>query len=95
MQNGKQLIKIDCPISLLPVFGKILERLVYNNMFEFFTENKINAHNKLGSKPGKSCINQLLCTPHHIYQSLDDGLEKSVLQTKAFDKVWHEGLLYK
>ena len=56
-------------------------------MFEFFTENKINAHNKLVSKPAESCINQLLCIPHHIYQSLDDGLEKSVLQAKAFDKV--------
>ena len=56
-------------------------------MFEFFTENKINAHNKLVSKPAESYINQLLCIPHHIYQSLDDGLEKSVLQTKAFDKV--------
>ena len=37
-RNNKQLIENYRPISLLPVCGKILERLIYNKMF--FTENQ-------------------------------------------------------
>ena len=48
--------------------------------------------------PGDSCINQLISITHEIYQSFDDGLEvRGVFLdiSKAFDKVWHEGLIYK
>ena len=67
-------------------------------MFELFSENELISHSQAGFKPGDSCINQLLCITHDIYQSLDDGLEtKGVFLdiSKAFDKVWHEGLLFK
>ena len=40
------------PISLLPVCGKILERIVYYKMFEFFSENELISHNYSGFKPG-------------------------------------------
>ena len=46
----------------------------------------------------ESSNNHLLCISHDIYQSFDDGLEtKAVFLdiSKAFDKIWHEGLLYK
>ena len=46
----------------------------------------------------RGLINQLLCITHDIYQSLDDGLETRAVFldiSKAFDKVWHEGLLFK
>ena len=97
-KNNKQLIENYLPISLLPVCGKILERIIYNKKFEFFSENELISHNQSGFRPGDSCINQLLCITHDIYQSLDDGLEtRGVFLdiSKAFDKVWHEGLLFK
>ena len=78
-KNNKQLKGNYRPISLLPVCGKILERLIYNKMFEFFTDNELISRNQSGFKPGDSCISQLLYITHDIYQSLDDGLEtKSV-----------------
>ena len=98
IKNKKQVVENYRPISLLPVCGKILERIIYNKMFEFFSENELISHNQSGFKLGDSCINQLLCTAHDIYQSLDDGLEtRGVFLdiSKAFDKVWHEGLLFK
>ena len=44
------------------------------------------------------CINQILSIAHDIYQSFDNGFEVSVVFLdipKAFDKVWHKGLIYK
>ena len=67
-------------------------------MFEFFTENKLISQNHSGVKPGDSCISQLLCITHNIYQSLDHGLEARAVFvdiSKAFDKVWHGDLLFK
>ena len=96
--NNKQLIENYRPISLLPVCGKILELLICNEMFEFFTENELISQNQSGFKPGDSCISQLLCMTHDIYQSLDYALETTAVFldiSKAFDKVWHEGLLFK
>ena len=37
-KGEKQILKNYRPISLLPITGKILERLLYNTMFEFFTK---------------------------------------------------------
>ena len=56
------------------------------------------SRDQFGFKPGDSCINQLLSTTHEIYKSFDDGLEiRSVFLyiSKAFDKVWHEGVIFK
>ena len=97
-RNNKQLIENYRPISLLSVSGNIIERLIYNKMLEFFTENELISQNQSGFKPGDSCISQLLCITHDIYQSLDDGLETRAVFldiSKAFDKVWHDGLLFK
>ena len=47
--SDKQLLKHDRPISLLPITGKIFERLVYNQMFEFFTRNDLISQNQSGS----------------------------------------------
>ena len=85
-------------MSLLPICGKIFERLIYNSLFEFFIANELISSNQSGFKPGDSCINQLLSITHKIYKSFDDGYEvRGVFLdiSKAFDKVWHNGLIYK
>ena len=43
-------------------------------------------------------LNQLISITHEIYQSFDNGFEvRGVFLdiSKAFDKVWHNGLIYK
>ena len=67
-------------------------------MFSFFIENGLISQNQSGFKPGDSCINQLLSITHEIYKSFDDGWEvRGVFLdiSKAFDKVWHQGVLFK
>ena len=93
-----QILKNYRPISLLPIAGNIFERLLYDRMFEFFIENNLISKNQSGFRPGNACINQLLSIAHEIYQSFDDSLEVRAVFldiSKAFDKVWHKGFLFK
>ena len=56
------------------------------------------SQNQSGFKPGDSCINQLLAITHEIYKSFDACLDVRAVFldiSKAFDKVWHQDLLYK
>ena len=97
-KDDKQFLKNYRPVSLLPICAKIFERIIYNKIFEYLIENNLITENQSGFKPGDSRINQLLSITHDIYESLDDGFEvKGVFLdiSKAFDKVWHEGLIYK
>ena len=67
-------------------------------MFRFLIENNLISSNQTGFKPGDSCINQLLSIAHKIYKSFDDMFEvRGVFLdvSKAFDKVWHKGIIFK
>ena len=62
-------------VSLLPICGKIFERLMFNEMFEFFIKNKLISSSQPGFKPGDPCINKLLSITHEIYGSFDGGID--------------------
>ena len=92
-KSDKQTLRNYRPVSLLPIFSKIFERLLYNETFGSFLDNGLISANQLGFKPGDSCINQLMM--HNIYKPFDDGYEVFQDISKAFDKVWHDGLIFK
>ena len=97
-KDDKQCLKNYRPISLPPICGKIFEKLVFNEIFKSFIGNELISPNQSGFKPGDSCINQLLAITHEIYKSFDDGFDvRGVFLdiSKTFDKVWHEGLIFK
>ena len=97
-EGDKQCLKNYRPFSLLPVGGKILERLIFNEMFRFFIANNLISSNQSGFKPGDACINQLLSVTREICKSFDNGFKlRGVFLdiTKAFDKVWREGIIFK
>ena len=63
-----------------------------------FSENDLISPKQSGFRPGDSCTNQLLSIAHEILSAFDDGHEvRGVFLdiSKAFDRVWHEGLLFK
>ena len=96
-KGSKQNLKNYRPVSLLPICGKIFERLIFNEMFSFFLANNLLAPNQSGFKPGDSCINQLLSITHEVYSSFDDGFEvRSVFldTSKVFDKVWYKEIIF-
>ena len=96
--NDRQCLENYRPVSLLPICGKILERLIFNEMFLLFIKNGLILQNQSGFKTGDSCVNQLLSITLEIYKSFDDGLDvRSVFLdiSKALDKVWHEDIIFK
>ena len=81
-----QLLKNYPPI--LPICGKVPERLVYNSMFEIFIHNNLIISNQSGFKTGDSCINQFISITHEVYKSFDNGYEVRCVFldiSKAFD----------
>ena len=71
---------------------------MFNKMLNFFIEIKLISSNQSGFKPGYSRINQLLSITNKIYESFNVVLEvRGVFFdiSKAFDKVWHDGIIYK
>ena len=99
-KDNKQCVNKYCPVSLLPVFGKIFEKLVCNEIYSFLDREKLLNAYQSDFQPFGTCVNQLLTITHEIFFSFDcnPSLEvRSIFldMSKAFDKVWHEGLLYK
>ena len=88
------------PISLLPIFGKIFEKIIVNRIYNFVLEENLLNPYQSGFRPSVSCVNQLIAVTHDIFGACncDPPLEvRSVFLdiSKTFDKIWHEGLLYK
>ena len=99
-KNDKQLINNYRPISLLPICSKIFEKIIFNHLYRFLTINNLITKKQSGFRPGDSTTNQLLDLIDSIHQSFDTCPTREVRAifmdiSKAFDKVWHEGLIFK
>ena len=99
-KNDKCSLNNYPAVSLLPICGKFFERIIFNNVFLFLEDNNLLTPNQSGFRPKDSCINQLLSIVHSIYSDFDHNPSLEVRGnfldiSKAFDKVWHGGLLYK
>ena len=78
--------------------SKILEKLIYKSIYEYFVSNELLINENSGFKRNDSTVNQLIAIAHNIYKSLDSGKDVCAIfldVSKAFDKVWHEGLIFK
>ena len=99
-EEDKSLGENDHPISLLPNFGKIFERVIGNTLFNYLISNKRFTPFQSGFLSGNSSITQLLSIIHEIQTAFNENLTVDIQGvffdiSKAFDKVWHDGLLYK
>ena len=86
------------PISLLNTMEKVFERIMFKHMFNFFRDTQFFTPSQSGFMPGDSTVNQLSYLYNTFCHALDNGLEVRVIFfdiSKAFDKVWHRGLLFK
>ena len=93
----KVINKLSNTISLLPICGKIFERLLYNTKFDIVAKNNLFYSNQSGFRPRYSCISQLLLINHGILNVFDKGLEVHGIFldiSKGFDKVYNDGLIF-
>ena len=96
----KDLIKNYRPVSLLPIFGKFFERLIFNSLFKYIDENELLYSNQSGFRPFNSNVNQLLSINHDFFSNFDWDPPKDIRAvfldiSKAFDKIWLPGLIFK
>ena len=86
------------PISLLPICSKVFEKIIFDNLYKFLMDENLLSPLQSGFRPGDSTINQLLSITTEIYEAFEnhDEVRAAFLDiSKAFDKVWHRGLLFK
>ena len=100
-RNEKNLKENYRPISLLPIFSKYLEKLVlYDSLYSYLIKEMLLNPNQSGFRPGDSAMNQLLSIIHSVFEAFDCNPTLEVRSvyldiSKAFDRMWHDGLIYK
>ena len=97
-KDSRQIVSNYRPISLLPICGKILEKIVFDQVFKFLNGNNLISKNQSGFRPGDSTIYQLLSITSTIYENFEKFDETRAIFldiSKAFDKVWHDGVIFK
>ena len=86
------------PISITSCLGKLLEKIIFKYLYNYLQEHEILTKYQSGFRPNDSTTNQLLEIYHIILENLDKGKDIKFIfcdVSKAFDKVWHWGLLHK
>ena len=84
------------PISVLPCFSKILERIIYSRLYSFFSENNILYKKKFGFQRQHSTDHAIVHLVNEILKSFESNcytLGVFIDLTKAFDTVDHNILL--
>ena len=86
------------PISLLSCVGKVMEKAVFKYTFNYIRDNNLIYNLQSGFMPGHCTTHQLV----HLYHAFCDALDKKKKVrlvvgdiSKAFDRVWHAGILHK
>ena len=86
------------PISLLSVFNKLLEKLMYNRLASFLEKNEILFHGQFGFRSNHSTNHAILLITDKIQKTIERKIYSCGIfldLSKAFDTVNHDILLKK
>ena len=86
------------PVSLLSCVSKVMEKCVQIHVFDYLKSYNLLTSNQSGFIPGDSTVMQLLVMYDDFCKAIDNKVtSQSVFFdiSKAFDRVWHRGLIYK
>ena len=86
------------PIALLSNLSKIQERIAFKNLYNHLLTNNLLYKYQSGFLPQHSTVFQLIDIYHNICQSFDNQQFSCMVfcdVSKAFDRVWHKGLIFK
>ena len=86
------------PISLLIMISKVLEKLIYSQVYHFIDQEKILYKSQYGFRSKHSCEQALIELAGELIQAREQKLESAALfldLSKAFGTLDHEVLLAK
>ncbi|KAG6459263.1 hypothetical protein O3G_MSEX011283 [Manduca sexta] len=86
------------PISLLSSLGKLYERIVHNRLKIVAHLHNLLPPEQFGFRSRHNCVHQVLRITEHVYNKRRYNRPTGAIffdVEKAFDKVWHNGLLFK
>lgn len=86
------------PISLLSSISKIVEKVIFNRLKDILDNENIIPNHQCGFRTNHSTSHQLLRITECIIKGFNKSKETGMVCLdieKAFDKVWHNGLLFK
>ena len=75
-----------------------MERIIFKHLYNYLHSNDLIYSHQSGFKPGHSTTFQLVDIYHSICSTFDNNQFSCVAFcdiSKAFDRVWHKGLIYK
>ena len=61
------------PISVLSVFAKVIEKIVFSQVYEYLNKNSLLCSQQSGFRPNHSTTTALLNVTESILDSLDKG----------------------
>ena len=86
------------PVSFLSVVSKVFEKLVNNKIFDHLEKCGLLSDFQYGFRPSRSTADLLTVVSDRIARAFNrSGATRAVALdiSKAFDRVWHAGLLHK
>jgi hypothetical protein len=86
------------PISLTSCLAKVAERLMLTKIKEFLDKNKIIIKQQSGFRQKRQTKDNIFCLTQKAIETLNRGKKMCTIFfdiASAFDKVWHDGLIYK
>ena len=97
-KGDKSLVSNYRPIALLSCVGKVFERVISKYIYNYILDNRLLYKFQSGFVPGHSTYHQLIELYHKVCLAFESGDISCIIFcdiSKAFDRIWHKGLIVK